>query len=121
MPDDLAGRIRAARAIADQNQLPFAKLTSIGKKRLAELESGAGDPPTENELLLISTHAKLPMEFFTVSWSDLSAPVSADELFSVLDEIRDQTSQISEGMTMLRGLVSEDTIRKMFPDLSEGS
>jgi transcriptional regulator with XRE-family HTH domain len=109
MSAEWAARVRAARAYADVNQLPFAKATGLGKKRLQELESGSGEPMTPNELILVAKHSGLPEEFFTIDWEVLTAPIAADELFDRLATIE---GQIEFGLSLLQGMVGSDIVNK---------
>lgn len=113
--NEFGRRLRAARAYAGLSQDALGKQLKRSHVYVGEIENGERTP-NDGEVYMLAESCGLPMEFFTVDWSSLSEPVSADDLFSVLEEIRQATSLIPQGMKYLEGLVSDDTIRRMFPD-----
>jgi transcriptional regulator with XRE-family HTH domain len=109
MSDQLAGRIRAARAYADKNQLPFAKETSIGKKRLQELEAGSGEPATRNELLLVSEHSGVPIEFLMggFAYAAKTAPTESTEASQQITELHEM---VTDGLDILKGMQTDGMV-----------
>gem|GEM_PF-6952398 len=115
METEVGKRIRAARGYKGLSQPQLAAAIKVGRVKVTDWEMGR-DEPDDGDLYKISTACGLPIEFFSVNLQALGEPVSADDLFSVLEEIRQATNLIPQGMKYLEGLVSDDTIRRMFPD-----
>lgn len=85
---DLAGRIRAARAYANLSRAELVQAVArkdLTQKTLVRLETVAGANVTGPQLAAIAKACNLPATFFTVDFNQLNDPLT--QILASLDDV----------------------------------